>query len=481
MSLTPFTLLVFGIGPFLSTSATLAFFLFLCLFGAAAAVEFPALGGASAPPAAAFLPFLAWRAFRRRGDTPYFRRVPRSGVWLMALVGWGVLSAVVIPRLLAGEVEILTIDRSSALFEVVLYPLRPVSGNITQACYAVCDLVVFLAVRELLAAPGRLTVFRDAVLWLGALDAFAAFLNLLEYYAGLPPVLPYVRTGGYQIYESYELGGLVRIQGTFAEASHFANFTLPLFAFAFATWLYTPARPRFAGALTVVLFALLVASTSSTAYTGLIVYLGLLAALRASTILSRRLVPRVRTPALVIGALVSLAAGVALFDTDVFQRAYDYFDSVLLRKFQTSSGEDRMALNRQAWLNFIETYGLGVGLGTARASSFPFVLLSNLGAAGTLLFGGFLVQVFRRRSAAAGALNPVSRAARHALVASLAGALASGFVFDLGVLFYALAAAAAAATLAEAGAPAAIVIPRAYRTLALAGDARSGRPVTASV
>jgi len=479
VAFTPFTLLVFGLGPFLSTSATLAFFLFLCLFGAAAAVEFPALGGASAPPAAAFLPFLAWRAFGKRGGAPYFRRVPRSGVWLMALVVWGVASAVVIPRLLAGEVEILTIDRSSALFEVVLYPLRPVSGNITQACYAVCDLVVFLAVRELLREPARLV---RAVPMSGLrrrLDAFAAVVNLLEYYAGLPPLLPYVRTGGYQIYDSYELGGLVRIQGTFAEASHFANFTLPLFAFAFATWLYTPRRPRWVGVLTVALLGLLVASTSSTAYTGLVMYLGLFAVLRASSILSRRLVPRVRTPALVVGSLVSLAVGVALLDTDVFQRIYDYFDSVLLRKFQTSSGEDRMALNRQAWQNIVETYGLGVGLGTARASSFPFVVLSNLGALGTLLFGGFLYQVFRARPDEGGALNPVSQAARHALVAALSGALASGFVFDLGVAFYAFAAAAAAAACGDAVVPAErATSPR--RALALTVEPPAAGAVAAS-
>jgi hypothetical protein len=480
VSLTPFTLLVFGIGPFLSTSATLSFFLFLCLFGAAAAVEFPALGGASAPPAAAFLPFLAWRAFRARGATAYFRRVPRSGVWLMALVAWGVVSALVIPRVLAGQVDVLTIDRSSALFEVVLYPLRPVSGNITQACYAVCDLVVFLAVRELLAAPGRLRGFRDAVLWLAALDAFAALLNLLEYYAGLPAVLPYVRTGGYQIYDSYELGGLVRIQGTFAEASHFANFTLPLFAFCFATWLYTPERPRFAGLLSVVLLGLLVASTSSTAYSGLVIYLSIIAGQRASTILSRRLVPRVRTPALVIGALVTLAAGLALLDTNLFQSAYDYFDSVLLRKLQTSSGEDRMALNRQAWQNFVDTYGLGVGLGTARASSFPFVLLSNLGALGALLFGGFLYQVFRSRSAGNGPVNAVARAGGHALVAALAGALASGFVFDLGVAFYAFAAAAASTSLDLAVAPAKVATPRERELIAFDTDARAPGAAVAS-
>lgn len=450
MALTFFAFLVFGVGPFLSATGTLYFFLALTVFGAAAAVEFPALGGASAPPAASFLPYLVWRAFRTRGATPYLRRVPKSAVWLVTLVGWGVASAIVVPRLLAGQVDILTIDRSSAAFDVVLYPLRPVSGNITQACYAICDLCVFLAVRELLAAPGRLGVFQKAVFLLAGLDCFAAVLNVLEYYAGLPPILTYVRTGGYQIYDSYELGGLLRVQGTFAEASQFATFTLPLFAFCFATWLYAPERPRWSGPLAALLLLMLLVSTSSTAYTGLILYLGLLAAGRAMALLSRGLVPRVRTPAVALGAIALLAVTVALLNGDVFQRAVEYFDSVLIRKLETSSGEDRMALNRQAWFNFVDTYGLGVGLGTARASSFPLVLISNLGVLGVLLFGGFLHALFARSPNPGWESNVVARAARHALVAALFGAVASGFVFDLGVAFYAFAAAAATASAHEA-------------------------------
>jgi hypothetical protein len=441
VSLTPLGLLVFAVGPFLGVTGTLYFFLILALFGAGAAVE---LGGlnASATPVTVFVPFLLWRAFRSRQRTPLLRRVPKSAVWLGALVTWAVAGAFVIPRALAGQVEILTLDRSSALFEVALYPLGPVSGNITQACYALCDFCVFLAFGELLAAPGRIFQFRSAVLVLALLDCVAAVINLLEYYAGLPAILHYVRNGNYQIYDSYELGGLVRIQGTFAEASHFANFTLPLFAFCFATWLYAPRPPRYAGVLAALLLLFLIASTSSTAYLGLALYLACVGGRRAAALLSRGLVPRVRMAAVLLGALLLVAAGVALLDAHLLARLTDYLDSVLFRKLQTSSGEDRMALNRQAWQNFVDTWGLGVGLGTARASSFPLVLLSNLGVIGALLFGGFLRSVARARTSLEPEAAAVSRAARHALLAGLASAVASGFVFDLGVVFYACAAAA---------------------------------------
>lgn len=459
MSLTPLGLLVFAVGPFLSVSGTLYFFLLLSLFGAGAALELNGLGSVSVTPVTAFMPFLLWRAFRSRRTTPLLRRVPKSAVWLGVLVTWAVVGAFVIPRVLAGQVDILTIDRSSMSYEVALYPLGPVSGNVTQACYALCDLCVFLALGELLSAPGRMRLFRSGIYLLALFDCIAAVINLLEYYAGLPAMLHYVRTGSYQIYDSYELGGLVRIQGTFAEASHFANFTLPLFAFCFATWLYAPRPPRYAGVLAAVLLLFLVASTSSTAYTGLALYLVCIGGRRAAALLSRGLVPRVRVALVLLGALALLAVGVALLDAHFLAKCEEYLDSVIFRKLQTSSGEDRMALNRQAWQNFVETWGLGVGLGTARASSFPLVLLSNLGVVGAFLFGAFLRSVARTRTSLDPEVALVMRAARHALLAGLASAVASGFVFDLGVIFYAFAAAACTAVPAWAAAVGPLRVP----------------------
>ena len=94
-------------------------------------------------------------------------------------------------------------------------------------------------------------------------------------------------------------------------------------------------------------------------------------------------------------------------------------------------------------------HGIGVGLGSARASSFALVLLSNVGVPGTLLFLAFLGRVLVPPPAAATDADdaePVRRAARHAVLAGVIAATVSGVVFDLGVAFYAYAAAAAATT-----------------------------------
>jgi hypothetical protein len=99
----------------------------------------------------------------------------------------------------------------------------------------------------------------------------------------------------------------------------------------------------------------------------------------------------------------------------------------------------RSSANNQAWSNFIDTYGLGVGLGTTKASSFAIVLVSNLGVIGAGLFLAFLGNVLRAPGAESSA---VVRAARAAVLAALIAACTSGTVFDLGVAFFAFAAAA---------------------------------------
>ena len=71
-----------------------------CLFGAAAAIALPALGGATITPAVLFLPFLLARALAERGLGGCLRQVsfPNAGFWLLLLVVWGVLSAYFLPR-----------------------------------------------------------------------------------------------------------------------------------------------------------------------------------------------------------------------------------------------------------------------------------------------------------------------------------------------------------------------------------------------
>ncbi len=448
MAPTLFAALVFAAGVLAPRRALLHVLMVSCLFGGAAAILLPAFGGATITPAVMFLPFFVARAWLERGGGDVLRRVPKAGFFLALLAIWGVLSALLLPRLLAGEVQILTIDRGASSYTgPVLMELRPVSGNITQTCYALGGVACFFAVRSLLGARGGLERFRDAVLFLGCLNCVAAVLNLGEYYMGLPPLLDSVRTAGYAMFEAHETAGLLRIQGTFPETSAFSAFTLPLFAFSFGLWLERE-RPIYSGLVALASLTLLLISTSGTAYTGLFLYgccvaIGLIWRAQA-----RGGVPRLGTLAVGVCLLLVAIGCVLLFELPVARHVFEFFDSTVLGKLDSESGIERGSWNQKAWSNFLETYGLGVGLGSARASSYPLVLLSNVGVIGTLLFLMFVISACR--GAPAGQIAPVPRAARQALLASLLAASVSGTVFDLGVAFYAFAAAASMAARREA-------------------------------
>lgn len=446
MELTLFTLLVCAVGLFASSSGALTLQLLWCLFGAAAAIALPALGGATITPAVLFLPFLLVRAIGERGVNGCLRQVayPAAGFWLALLVVWGVLSAYFLPRVFAGEVMIQALDRADINLDIALVPLHPVSTNLTQSGYALGSVCAFVAVRALLEKRGMLDHFCNAILLLAGLNCLAGVINLAEFYLGLPSLLEYVRTAGYAMFDNYEVAGLMRIQGTFSETSAFSGFTLPLFAFTFSLWLYK-VRTVYSGVLALASLMFLLISTSGTAYMGLAIYLFCLILGLAWRGLIFGRVPRLGA-LLLMGVLAPLiACGVFFFEPKVAEGVADVFEITVLNKMQSSSGIERGSWNQQAWSNFLDTYGVGVGLGSARASSYLLVLLSNVGVIGTLLFFVFLIQLFRSDTLHHAAPDQaVMRASKQAIFAALICASLSGTVFDLSVLFYAFAAAAVA-------------------------------------
>ena len=435
----PFAIVVLLAGFFVRAEGMLKALLLCCLFGATATLALP--GGAPITPAVLLLPFVVQRALAERGLAPSLRPLGfgGAGFWLALLVLWGCLSALFLPRVFADATLVRGTDRA-LMSGVQLLPLHPLSTNFTQTAYALGGLAGFLAVRALLAAPGRMQKFADAVLWLAAANVAAAVLNLAELYLGLPSVLEFVRNAGYAILVGGEIGGLLRISGTFAETSTFSAFSLPLFAFCASLWA-SGVRKRTSGVLAAATLLLLLGSTSSTAYAGLGVYAACIGAAAALRVLWST--PRFGAVALLLWSAAVAVCLVLLLRPEIGQRVLDYLQLTLVRKMDSSSALERGSWNAQAWQNFIDTWGVGTGLGSARASSYPLVLASNLGVLGLLLYAAFLARVFF--GAVHGTdVDPVVRASRRAVLAALIAASISAVVFDLGLAFYAYAAAATA-------------------------------------
>src|ERR1700712_4130758 len=157
-----FTVIVLAAGLLCSCSGALYWQMLLCLFGAMAALTLP--NGAVITPSNLFLPFLVLRAWQENHGSKYVRRVPAAGLWLALAALCGILGAMFIPRYLEGWFQILTVDREGIVSRPKLYPLHPVSANLTQSVYALGSVAAFLSVRALLERPGRIAHFRDAAL-----------------------------------------------------------------------------------------------------------------------------------------------------------------------------------------------------------------------------------------------------------------------------------------------------------------------------
>ena len=443
---TPFALFV-AIAAWRANEETiLRTFMLCCLFGATAAFTLPSLGNAPITPAVAMVPVLVWRALAGRKINDALRHlVPgRAGFWLMIMFVWGAFTAVVMPRLFAGETYVFSTSRSSDFLGVSRSLLAPNSTNITQTAYLALSLVVFVAVSLLLESKGRAEKFSMAVIYLGVANAIVAVLGLVEFELGVIGPVALLKNASYTVFDSYEIGGLVRITGAFAEASGFAGFTIPLMAFVGSLW-SSGFRRQVTGPLAFVLLALLLFSTSSTAY----VAVGLYAVFLALSAAWQSIVPGGRRFALGWGSglcgMAAVAACLAiLLAPEAFTTAWQFLDVMVVRKLESESGLERSSWNAQAWVNTMDTLGLGAGLGSVRASSFPLVLVSNVGFLGAGLFLAFVVRAAVPPSEFVNDHVAITRlAARHAMLAALIAASLAAGVFDLGSMFYAFAAAAA--------------------------------------
>jgi hypothetical protein len=416
------------------------------LFACASALVLP--GGIGILPANLFLVFFVLRAFNLGGGRTLTQAVSigTPGFWLLCTCAWAIFGAIVLPRALAGSTLVYTIDRNAIDPDLseLLQPLGPVSGNLSQTVYCIGDVVVYCSMSVFLKYRGAYRTFANAILLLAALNVLAGLIDLASHAVGID-VLSVVKTAQFADFSGDELDGMLRISGTFSETSAFAFFTIQLFAFCLNLWLLG-FRPRLAGALAVATGLLLLISTSGSAYVGLGLYLVVLLFSRPGRIVRAGIARKRRMWFIVVCLGVLGAFYIVLFLPGVAKVLGDFFDSAVLSKLDSGSGIERTGLNAQAMTNFLDTYGIGVGLGSVRVSSFAVVLIACLGVVGTVFYALFIVKSLQTPVPARSPFteSAVCYAARHGMIAALIVASISASVFELGVVFYMFAAAAGA-------------------------------------
>ncbi|PXW27240.1 O-antigen ligase family protein [Paraburkholderia caballeronis] len=362
------------------------------LFPAAAAINLSAIG-VGFPPMTLFLAFFALRAFNLGGGETLMKplRSGRPGFWFACLCVWVIIGAILLPRALAGSTYVFAMDRSALDPNAPgLRPLGPVSGNLTQSMYYTAELVLYCCTAVFVTRKGCFGHIAKAFMLGTAIDVLAAVVEIASHAVNVD-VLHFVKTANYAMLDGSELGGLMRITGTFPESSSYSACTVPLFAFTASLWLLGY-KTRINALLALGSGLMLMLSTSATAYVGFAGYLAVLLLSRTEKVAPRSRARKLRLCVVMASFGVMAAIYAVLFRPDVIDALGDFFQATILNKANSSSGVERSNFNTQALQNFVDTFGLGVGMGTVRASSFIVVLAANLGVLGIAGFGVFLWQ-----------------------------------------------------------------------------------------
>nr|WP_112436870.1 hypothetical protein [Rhizobium sp. AN80A] len=438
----------------LDQAATMKVFVALTLLGAAAAFV---VGSSSVQPAHLFLLFVALSIFRGTQKTTPLAdglHFGRPGFWLGCLVLYGGLSAYFLPRLFADATMIVPLGVADRPLTSGVVSLAPVSSNLTQTVYLIADLACFLLVTAIGSTTQGFRAIISGLIAYTALNIVFAALDVVTGAIGAQDMLQFMRNAQYVFHDNDKINGMKRIVGSWPEASAFAGTTLGAFGFTSTLWLCGRSS-RWTGALALTSFALIILSTSSGGLVAAPVCLAIFyvtAVIRSGTSHGSA-----NSSAVVIFApLVAVAVGLAVvLQTDIFNSIYDYIDMAILSKSTSASGMERGAWNTHGMQNFFDTYGIGVGLGTARTSSFLVAVLSNVGIPGAVFYLLFIATALGPSGAMARSFTAdVQLSARNGCLCLLTGSFIVGPTVDLGLLFFILAGLAASRPTSTADAPA---------------------------
>ena len=269
-------------------------------------------------------------------------------------------------------------------------------GNYNQ-CVNLCISFGTVLVFFFFAADARTRRYIPAgILINGCVLAATGVINLVADTLGLSVLLDGFHTTTYVRLLDAEVLGVRRLVGLMTEASAFGGACVAGFVTLFFLQFAVDGRTRvLAAAVSAMLFVMAILSTSSTAYAGLGFSVGMIGLYLAHRALARGLIKNVDLAGPIfalICAMLALVAFLALAP-GATEYASAMLDATLFEKAASSSYIERMQWNETAVAAFMASGGLGVGLGTTRASNWFVAVLSSTGLAGFCALFAFLVRI----------------------------------------------------------------------------------------
>jgi hypothetical protein len=316
------------------------------------------------------------------------RRAPRPFQWsaahllLVAMTAIGVGGAFLLPKLFNGTVYV-----TSAVGHYSRHILHSTGGNAIQAFYLICNLLLFTLIVVFLQ---RATCsIADCVRALAFGTWVAAALGIYQIYCDRlhlpwPELVINSNLGLYQNFDQavYGLprlmGATRRMSATFLEPSMMSMYFLSmfsLFALGLGRW-----------RLGCVILICLLVSTSATALVGLVSIFCLWVIWELP-----RFGLNMRKITVVFFVLAAVAFGGLVL---AMEPSYWGKSNLIMQKLSSTSGQTRIGLDKIALQTFFDTWGLGVGVGSTRSSSFVATFAACTGIPGLLsLFGFFWIVI----------------------------------------------------------------------------------------
>lgn len=399
-------------------------------------------GGSSIPPARFFLFILLISVFLAvRNRASLIGEAVVANAPLLLFCAYGFLGAFILPKIFAFQMDVVPMRARQLRNIFDVYPLYFSMQNITTAIYllgtGLTAVLAYIAAR----LSEDVTPVIKACIAIALVHAITGILGVVL--AGTPwdSFVDFLRNGSYAQLRQ-QAGSIVRISGIAAEPSVFAAFGMVWLIFALELWLRN-IQPRRTGFAALLLAAVLLASTSSTAYVAIAGY-GLILAARFMMFPSYLCGNKVLIMIMAAAVAAVIAIAVLLFTPGFAKQASAILDAMLWNKSESTSGQQRQFWAMQGLDAFSVSMGLGIGPGSFRSSSLATAIIGSTGVIGIVTFVWYCgTLVLPRHRASDGAVDPtrtaVAAAATWAALAGLIPPLISGASPDPGMEFAALA------------------------------------------
>ncbi|ALN72849.1 hypothetical protein [Aureimonas sp. AU20] len=377
--------------------------LFFCAipFGSLAAVPPALTAGLTFTPLPIVAALLSLRILMAPGQTGFLLHLmlrPRSQAFLFLFLLVCILTTLIMPRLFAGEILVVPVRA----IEGPLAPLYPSTQNVSQLAYLTISIVTALTVSVGLRDARSRSLLPRAILMGCLVTIGTGILDFANSFVPLDALLDAFRTATYALLVDAEVLGARRVVGLMPEASAFGSTCVVLLALLFfARRAFSPGDPLRVLALPAcaILAVFAVLSSSSAAYAGLGIFMGAVGLewLWRLVRFDPGTMDHLTVEAIVALLAVVVVVALVLFQPALIDRIGFVLDDILVSKTTSSSFEERSMWTRTAWEALGSSWGLGIGVGSARASNFWVALASNTGYLGAFLFAAFVICCYLRR------------------------------------------------------------------------------------